>query len=160
MKKNIALKEEVVASLSTRVDSLQTQVVDLQTTVQANQDTIIAKDNTIEERRKELATVFYVVGTKKDLEGQGVLVTKGGVLGVGKTMALSGTYNSGAFTALDTDQQTLIETPALKVDKVKVISAQPTSSYELTMAPDNKIQIHIIDPVEFRKVKHLVVVTG
>jgi hypothetical protein len=127
--------------------------------VQAKQDTITAKDQTIEERRRELATVFYVVGTRKDLQKSGVLVNKGGVLGLGKTAMLSGNYNESLFTPIDTDQQTTVDTPAAKTEKVKVISPQATSSYELTKSGD-RVQLHILDPVEFRKVKHLVIITG
>jgi peptidoglycan hydrolase CwlO-like protein len=159
LKRNVSAKEEMIAGLSTRVDSLQTAVAGLQSDVQAKQDTITAKDQTIEERRRELATVFYVVGTRKDLQKSGVLVNKGGVLGLGKTAMLSGNYNESLFTPIDTDQQTTVDTPAAKTEKVKVISPQATSSYELTKSGD-RVQLHILDPVEFRKVKHLVIITG
>jgi len=42
---------------------------------------------------------------------------------------------------------------------VKVLSAQPVGSYEIRQDGD-QVEIHIIDPVQFRKVKHLVVVTA
>ncbi|MBI1797557.1 MAG: hypothetical protein HYR74_10950, partial [Candidatus Eisenbacteria bacterium] len=74
-------------------------------------------------------------------------------------MALTGTYKDSLFTPMDTDQMQTVETPAAKVDQVQVLSAQASSSYELTMTGD-KVQLRILDPVEFRKVRHLVIVTG
>lgn len=159
MRKNVAAKEEMIAGLTARVDTLSTQVATLETTVQANQDTILARDHSLENRRRELATVYYVVGSQKELKDSGVLVAKGGVLGLGKTVTLSGTYNDNLFTPLDTDQQTVIATPATKVEKVKVLSPQPSGSYEVSTAGD-RVELRIVDPVEFRKVKHLVIVTS
>ena len=152
LKANVAEKEQQVADLSTKVDALQTQVTGLETTV--------ADDKTqIEAKRQELATIGYVIGTKQALSHSGVIVAKGGVLGLGKTLQLSGRYDDNLFTSVDTDQQTVIETPADKLEKVKVLSAQPVSSYQLALE-GNHVEIRIVDPKEFRKVKHLVVVTA
>jgi predicted nucleic acid-binding Zn-ribbon protein len=159
LKSTVAGKEQLIGELTGRVDSLQTQVAGLETTVAQDQETIVAKDQTIEEKRKELGTIYYISGTKKDLANSGVIEAKGGVLGLGKTVTLSGQYDESRFTALDTDQETVIRAPASKLDKVKILSAQPKSSYQLVMA-GNEVEIHIIDPKEFRKVKHLVIMTA
>ena len=68
-----------------------------------------------------------------------------------------GKYNDDLFTLLDTDQETVVRTPAAK--RVEVLSAQPTSSYELTTV-GSQVELHILDPKEFRKVKHLVIMTN
>src|SRR5438477_11755093 len=93
LKRNMADKQGQVAELTTRVDSLQTQVAGLQTTVQEAQDTIVAKNEAIEEKRRELGTIYYVIGTKKDLSSSGIIVAKGGVLGLGKTLQLAGRFD-------------------------------------------------------------------
>jgi hypothetical protein len=41
---------------------------------------------------------------------------------------------------------------------VQVVSAQPPASYELT-AVGGQMELHILDAKEFRKVKHLIVMT-
>ena len=152
LKKSVAEKQEQMAVLTEQVNSLQTRVTGLETTVQ--QDLV-----TIEEKRRELATIFVAVGTKKELENNGLIVAKGGVLGLGKTVQLTGRYEQGPFVALDTDQETVVRAPAAKVDKVRVLSPQPTTSYELRTAGD-VVELHILDPKEFRKVKHLVIMTA
>ena len=159
LKQTVAEKEDQVAQLSTQVDALQTRVTGLETTVQVDQDSILAKNQNIEDKRRELGTIYYIVGTKKDLANSGVIVSKGGVLGLGKTVQLSGRFDESKFTSIDTDEQTVVTAPASKLDKVKVLSPQPTSSYQLVMA-GNQVEIRILDPKEFRKVKHLVIMTA
>jgi len=155
LKLNVSGKEEQIAQLTGRVDSLQTQVTTLATTVQADADTMRAQSQTIEERRRELATIEYVIGTKKDLENSGLIMARGGVLGMGKTLKLSGRFDDSRFTPLDTDFETVVRTPAAKVE---VLSPQPTSSYALEVV-GGQVEVHILNPTEFRKVKHLVIMT-
>lgn len=156
LKNSVTEKQEQIGLLTTQVNSLQTQVTGLETTVQQDQQVIAAKDQTIEEKRRESATILYIVGTKKELTASGVAIAKGGVLGMGKTLQPSGYFDETLFTSLDTDQQTVVRAPSAKV---KVLSPQPLSSYELRVE-GNQTEIHILNPKEFRKVKHLVIVTA
>jgi uncharacterized coiled-coil protein SlyX len=149
LKRTVEEKETLVAELTTRVDSLQTQVTGLATTVQENQDTIRTQ-------RQEIGTVYYVIGTKHDLTTNGVLVAKGGVLGMGKTLKPSGTFNETLFTPIDTNDQDVVYIPSAK--KAQVLSAQPVTSYALTAAGDG-LELRILNPREFRMVKHLVIMT-
>ena len=148
LKTSVTEKETQVAELTTKVDALQTQVTGLETTV-------ASQEQNIEEKRKELGTVYYIVGTKRDLATSGVIVSKGGLLGLGKTQLLTGRYNETLFTPIDTDVQTTIHAPAAKV---RVLSPQPLSSYELVQV-GTETELHILDPKEFRKVKHVVIMT-
>ncbi|HKQ57341.1 MAG TPA: hypothetical protein VJY35_05700 [Candidatus Eisenbacteria bacterium] len=149
MKKTLVEREEQVAALQGQVSSLQTQVTGLETTVQEDQATIEAK-------RKELATVFVAIGTKKELKDKGVIIQKGGALGLGKTVVPTGNPDVAAYTAIDTDHETVVSVPS---EKAKVVSAQPPSSYQLTTL-EGRTELRILDPVEFRKVRHLVIVTA
>ena len=126
LKQSVAEKEEMVSQLTFRVDSLQTQVAGLETTVQQGQETIKARDQVLEERRSELATIYFLMGTKKDLRASGVIETKGGFLGLGKTVQLTRRFDESQFTRLDTDQEKLVRTGT---PKARVLSAQPASSY-------------------------------
>lgn len=156
LKRTVADKEELVAQLSSRVDSLQTQVTGLTAAVEETQDTLSTRNLQIEEKRRELATVYYVVGTKKDLTRTGVIKSSGGVLGLGKTLVPSAAPNQSAFTPLDTDQEVVIRTPSAKA---RVLSAQPISSYELRLV-GGQMELHILSPAEFRKVKQVVILTS
>jgi hypothetical protein len=75
------------------------------------------------------------------------------VLGVGKTLKPTGRVNDSMFTPLDTDQEHVIRIPSAKA---QVLSAQPVSSYQLTVT-GGETELRIIDSREFRTVKHLVI---
>jgi len=143
LKKQVTEKEELVAQLSGQVESLETKVTGL-----------VAE---VEVRDKELGTIFYTIGTRKELTSSGVVVARGGVLGLGKTLKPSGQANDYTFIALDTDQETVIRIPA---EKAQVLSAQPVASYVLQPAGENVVELRILDPKEFRKIKHLVIMTA
>jgi uncharacterized coiled-coil protein SlyX len=145
LRKSVTEKEDHIAMLTSQVDTLQTQVTGLSTEVENKAQEITA-------RQTELATIFYAMGSKKDLIRSGVVESQGGVLGLGKTLRPSGQFNEAAFTALDTDQETVIQIPS---EKAQVLSAQPVSSYELRPAGKDLVELHILDPVEFRKVKRV-----
>jgi len=143
LRRNVAEKEKQIAHLNGQVDSLETQVTGL------------TADN--QEKQRELGTIYYTMGTTKALKASGVVVAKGGVLGINKTLEPSKQVNEALFTALNTDEETVISIPAAKA---QVVSAQPITSYVLTPAVDGHMELRITDPKEFRKIKHLVIVTA
>jgi len=145
LRRSVTEKEEQIAMLTTQVDTLQTQVTGLTVAV--------------EDKQTELATVFYAMGSKKELVRSGVVEAKGGVLGIGKTLRPTGHPDQSVFTPLDTDEQTVIQIPAEKVDKVQVLSAQPVSSYVLQPVGTNMVELRIVDAKEFRKIKQVVILT-
>jgi predicted RNase H-like nuclease (RuvC/YqgF family) len=156
LKRNVAEKEDEIAILNTRVEALGQQVTVLTTTVAEREDTLRTRDVQLEDKRREAATVYYVVGDKSRLKESGVIESKGGVLGVGKTITPSRTPNMTAFTPIDTDQETVIRTGAAKA---RLISAQPAGSYALQLV-DGQMELHILNPTEFRKVKQVVILSS
>lgn len=155
LKSTVAEKEQAIAGLTGQVDSLKLQVTDLTATVEQSQATIRDRESTLEERRRELATVYYVVGTRKDLTQRGIVAFKGGLLGLGRTLQPTGRFDPALFQPLDTDAQTIVNASARKV---QVLTPQPPGSYELRTV-GNSTELHILDPREFRKVRQLVIVT-
>lgn len=147
LKQNLAEREAQVAQLDSQVDSLQTTVAGLSSDVET-------KQRQVEDKQRELATIYYTIGTKKELMKSGVVVSKGGVLGLGKTLEPSGQFDEATFTALDTDQETVIRIPA---HEAQILSPQPLTSYSLQPTAENAVELHILDPKEFRKIKHLVI---
>lgn len=163
LRASVAEKELVITQLTARVEELQTQVAGLTTKVQEGEQLIEAQAVTIEtqtaaieERRRELGTVYYTIGTKKELKEAGLVVSKGGILGLGRTLKLSGTFDPAQFTALDTDRQTVIHIAA---EEARVLSDQPVTSYALVPV-GKELELHILDPLAFRTVKHVVIMTS
>jgi hypothetical protein len=155
LRRDVARKESQVAFLEGRVDSLETQVAGLTTEVRQGRETISAQSQTIEEKRRELGTVFVAIGTKRELTTSGLVEPAGGFLGLGRTLRPSGTLDETLLTPVDTDVQTVVRIPA---PRARVLSAQPTSSYALEPAGE-ELRLRILDPREFRKVRHLVILT-
>jgi hypothetical protein len=153
LKASVQEKETVIARLANRVDELRVQVTGLETTVAQREDTLRVREQMLEERRRELATVYYVAGTKKELKQAGVVRERGGVLGLGQTLQPSPSPNTAAFTPVDTDLQTVIQVDA---PKIRILSAQAATSYYLQRVGE-RTEIHIVDPNEFRKIKQLVI---
>src|SRR5215204_5031609 len=86
LRKNVGEKETMIVALSTQVDSLETRVAGLTTEVEDKSQQIVVKEQELTEKQRELATVYYTMGTKKDLIQSNVVVAKGGVFGIGKTL--------------------------------------------------------------------------
>jgi HAMP domain-containing protein len=156
LKLQVVQKEEIVALLDSRVDDLQTQVTGLSRTVISKDSTIAIHENVIEDKRKELATVFYIVGDKKVLKNAGAIESKGGVLGLGKTVRPSPMATLTAFTPMDTDEETVIRTSS---DKARLVSAQAATSYQW-MLVNGVMELHITNPAEFRKIREVVILTS
>jgi septal ring factor EnvC (AmiA/AmiB activator) len=155
LRKSVAEKEEQVAQLTSQVGDLQTQVSGLTETVEQNQDSLYAQAQQIERNRREIGTVYVLIGTKHELTSSGAVVAKGGFFGIGKTLEPSGKVDESMFTTLDTDQQQVIHIPSARA---RVLSQQPVASYSLE--PEGKeTLLRITDPTEFRKVKHVLIMT-
>ncbi|MEK7316421.1 MAG: hypothetical protein AAB011_09585 [Candidatus Eisenbacteria bacterium] len=154
LRRSVTEKETHIAQLTTQVDTLETRVAGLSTAVEDQQLELALKQEEIAAKRAEIATVYYALGTKKELTSSGVVVSKGGVLGFGKTLEPSGQFNEASFAPLDTDQENVIRIPA---EKVEVLSAQPVSSYVLEPVGKGAVELRILDVEQFRKVKHIVI---
>jgi chromosome segregation ATPase len=88
LKRTVADREKMIASLNDRVESLSVEVTQLKTDVAANQEQIRTQQQVIEDKRREISTVYYVVDTKDNLKDAGVVKTTGGVIGIGRSTQL------------------------------------------------------------------------
>jgi archaellum component FlaC len=156
LRRDVATKEQQVAVLSGQVDSLTTRVTGLEADVEEKQTTIVAQAENLEQKRREIGTVYVAIGSTRDLKESGIVVANGGLLGLGKTLEPTGRLPEGRYTTVDTDVQTVIPIPAAKA---RVVSDQPVTSYELRPVGE-RLELHIIDPAEFRKIRHVVIVTA
>jgi predicted RNase H-like nuclease (RuvC/YqgF family) len=157
LRESVTEKEERIAQLSGQVDTLQTRVAGLSTEVEDQNRELTEQQLRITATQRELATIFYAMGTKKELIRSGVVVAEGGVLGFGKTLKPSGNFPETAFVPVNTDQENVIRIP---FRKARVLSPQPAASYELRPSGQDALELRILDAREFRKIKHLVIVAA
>lgn len=156
LRQSAIYKEQKIAQLTTQIDTLQTRVTGLHYEIQGQQEQLAKNQEELTEKQRELATIYYTMGTKKELTRAGVVQPSGGLLGVGSSLKVSGMFEEASFSPLNTDEQQVIQIPARK-GKVQVLSAQPPSSYSLQVVGKDMVELHILDRTEFRKIKHLVI---
>lgn len=141
LKQLIAQMDADINRLNTRVDSLNTENT--------------AKLEVIKHKDEQIQTAFVIQGTRKELKEDGVIVSKGGVLGVGRTSTISPTVDQSKLTKVN-----IYETRSIPVNskKAKLISVHPQGSYELKKEGDEISSIEILNADEFWKSsKYLVV---
>ena len=125
-----------IASLNSKLDALSNENKD-------QQDQLNAQD-------QALNTVFYTIGTKKELKAKGIL--EGGIL---KVRTLQGVVNDADFTKADLRNVSSIP---LNVKKATLMTSPPEGSY--TFVKEGKVitELSITNPEEFWSVsKYLVI---
>ena len=157
LKQSITEREDQIIALNSQVSQLEGQVTWLNTEVSGQQEELATRQQELEAKQAELATIFYTIGTKKELKEKGVVESKGGVAGLGKSLKLTGRLEEASFTPLNTDQEKVIRIPA---EKVQVLSAQPPTSYTVNHVSKDMVEIQIVHPEEFRKIKHVVILAS
>ncbi len=155
LRRSVAREQQRVAGLTGQLQGMTTRVAALETEVRQNAETIQAREKTIEAKRRELATIYYIVGTKQELTAERVVLAAGGHLGLGRSLYVAGHPSDSLFTLLDTDRDSVIRVPARKA---VVLSAQDAASYVWTRG-DGGMTLEIVAPHQFRKVKYLVIRT-
>ena len=157
LKHSVSEREDQIVALNSQVSQLEGQVTWLNGEVSNQQEELVTRQQELDAKQAELATIFYTIGTKKELKEKGLVESKGGVAGLGKSLKLTGRLEQGSFTSLNTDNEKVIRIPA---EKVQVLSAQPPNSYTVNHLSKDMVEIQIVHPEEFRKVKHVVILAS
>ncbi len=150
--KNIEL-----TALNERLNQLDSEVAQLKMSVDTLTQQNLAKEGTIKENVTALHTAYYVVGKSKELQEARLIDKKGGLLGIGKTPALSENFDTNKFTKIDYTQTGTIP---VNGDHVKIITVHPAGSYTMDKEGKNIVKnIVITDPEKFWSAsKYLVIV--
>jgi chromosome segregation ATPase len=135
LKVELLIVDSTITSLNTMIDAQKSQVIDLNsqllalqtenTTLKTVNSVLVADTVALSTERNTLTTekntVYYVIGTKKELLAKGIIVQRGGVLGVGKTPVGASVLNTQDFAAIDKTVATSIPLPA---GTYRVVSGQ------------------------------------
>ena len=131
-----------LASANIYIDQLTQNVVSLNTTV-AN---TIEEKNVVEQKNEELTnqlnTCYYVIGSKSELKAHDIIET--GFLK--KTKIMPEDFQSSYFTVAD--QRTLTSLP-LHSKKAKVLTSQPSDSYQIVSDANGMKVLNITNPEKF-----------
>jgi len=128
LNKEVSDKEMDIAQLqrgyASKSDSLQYIVRQFNDSMMV----INRQKNNIAEMTAEMHTVYYAIGTLKELKKQGVITKEGGIAGIGRTAKLKQSFNTGYFTKAD-----LTQLKVLPLDDkfVKLVTDHPNASYKV-----------------------------
>ncbi len=137
-----------IASLSAQVGALQGENVTLKSEkaqLTTEKETLTSEKATLTSERN---TVYYVIGTKDELRQKGIIVKKGGILGIAATYIPATTLNPADFTSIDKTKVNTITLP--KADKsYRVISRQDLTATAQPTKGGYKGQISITNAEQF-----------
>ncbi|PKN77817.1 MAG: hypothetical protein CVU48_10275 [Candidatus Cloacimonetes bacterium HGW-Cloacimonetes-1] len=159
LKTSVADKEKIISELQKR-NGILTETIEAERKLSAieiaERDKVIEiKQNVIEDQRKDINTVFYVIGTRKELIEKKIIDRKGGLLGIGKVSTVNKNVNLDQFSTVN-----LLDTQAINLPVSKkgytVLSSQNAASYSIEKE-DNTNVLKITDTNTFRKNKYVVI---
>lgn len=149
LKERIAQQDEKISQLETELATAKGQIEELTTKVTETEEQV--KTETAAKEAAEAATiaaenaantVYYAIGTNKELKKNGLLEKKF----LGQTKVLKGDFNESYFTKADKRSLTVIPTGS---KKVKIWTNMPEGSYTIVENADKTKTIQITDPKAF-----------
>lgn len=170
LKLNIKEKEDLILSLNSQIDYLTEMIVierekalyeiskrDDQIEIQYSMLTemerdILEKEQLILNKKTEEYTIYYFIGTRRELIDNGFL-TKGGLF---RASQKTSNYRQDVMVKMNLleFQEIIINS---RFNKIRVLSEQDKSSY-IIEDYGNQSLFKIINPEEFKKIKYLLIV--
>lgn len=138
----ISTLKEQLARLNFDVAQLNQEVASLDSTLQEEQRLSEQKSEIISTQDAALNTVYYVVGTKKELVNHNV-VTKEGLF---KGLKIDASLDKDYFTKTDLRTCNSI---TINTKNAQILSSHPTGSYKLIQNGKIVERIEITDPAKF-----------
>jgi len=158
LKTSLAEKELLLAEFTDKIgvleDSLATERKQSQETIALKETQITEKQSIIEAKDKDLNTIFYALGTRKELLAKNIIVRKGGFLGIGRISVVQ-KAEPEIYDSIDLMEVDRIIFPATK-NGYNILTNQSPSSYSVEKAEDTYI-LQISNKELFRKHKFLVI---
>jgi hypothetical protein len=151
LRKTLEEREASIIALEMRVKGLEGEVA-------AKTEQVRQRDLVIEAQKKEMATVYYVIGTKKELEEKGIVKDEGGFLWglVGSTTTLAPNFDLSYFTPIDKARQT-----TFRIDRPvrEILPKRAQEYYSQAKQESGGTVLTIADREHFWKDKFLVILT-
>ncbi len=152
LQQNLDEREQHIVELKNQIDELNVKYSEAEFQMRE-------KDQIIARQASQLKTVYYIIGSEKELKKKGIIVEKGGLLGLRKTKKLAAGFDEKEFLTADISELNALSIDQ-KIKKVKVISPHNPNSYHLVKKDDKQTVLEIIDPQEFWKIKYLVIIAN
>lgn len=151
LRKTLEEREQSIAALEARVKGLEGEVAE-------KTELVRQRDLVIDAQKKEIATVYYVIGTKRELEEKGIVRDEGGFLWglVGSTTTLAPNFDPSYFTPIDRGKQT-----TFRVDRRirELLPKRAPEHYTQQRDESGTTTLTVADRAQFWKDKFLVIIT-
>lgn len=149
LKDHIAQQDEKIANLESELETAKGHIEELKGQVAQGQEQIAAETEAKEAAQAATVaaenvanTVYYAIGTNKELKKNGLLEKKF----LGQTKVLKGDFNESYFTRADKRSLSVIPTGA---KKVKIWTNMPEGSYQIVDNADGTKTIQITNAKDF-----------
>jgi hypothetical protein len=151
LKKMLEERELTIAMLEGKVTGLEADLV------QKSRE-IAARDSVIESQVHLMNKVYYVAGTRDELEEKGIIKDEGGFpFGwFGSTTVLASGLDDGYFTPFDVANESVITIDGM-VDEI--VPQRSLNYYALNVVGEEVTDLNITDPARFWQDRYLVIIT-
>lgn len=128
LQKQIEEKDAEIVELKDKLEKLNFTVTELNAKVETVTQESTQKTEVINQQTEEMNSVWYVIGTTKELQAKKIITREGGFVGLGKISKLSKEMTDEYFTKIDLRKVTEI---TIASKSAKILTNHPQSSYEL-----------------------------
>ena len=154
MSAQLTEKKNEIAQLRENLTKMGVEVETLTEQVAVRSEQVETLNTEKIELENQLNTVYYIVGTEKELR-EAQIINKQGF--IGRTLTVNKTDNLASFTK--SDSRLLSEVP-IGQKKVSVVTTHPEESYELVTDADKVVlKLLITDPVRFWESSKILIVS-
>lgn len=161
LEKMISDMEKRLSGKQAEIESLRDELTRKGVEVQALTATVAERDSQVEELSNEkielqnqLNTVYYIVGSEKELRDAQIINKQGFI---GRTLTVGSNSNIDSFT--QADSRLLTEVPVGK-KKATVVTSHPEDTYQLVTDADKRVEkLLITDPVRFWESSKILIVS-
>lgn len=159
LEKMVAGLRDQLEERAQAITELKNQVMNLEQEVSEKAEIIAVRDQTIAHQARLLNKVLYIEGTRSELEEKGIIADEGGFLWglIGSTTVLAPDFPSEEFVPLNRGTDMVIEVSG-EIDEL--VPRRDPSSYELVRSETGRTSIRILDPEQFWKQGHMVIISS
>lgn len=161
LEKMIAGLNEQLSAKQSEVEQLHEKLASMGVEVQTLTEQVAQRDTLVEELHTEkvelqnqLNTVYYIVGSEKELRGAQIINKQGFI---GRTLTVGNSSNLDSFT--QADSRLLTEVPVGQ-KRATVVTSHPEDTYQLVTDAENRVEkLVITDPVRFWESSKILIIS-
>ncbi|MDY0319341.1 MAG: hypothetical protein RBQ67_05050 [Candidatus Cloacimonadaceae bacterium] len=159
LKASLEDKERIMAELQERLgildETIEAERRENQMAIAEREQTIAEREQALKDAERAANTIYYVVGTRKQLMDQGIVDRKGGILGIGRVTTVNRQLATEKFTEINLQDTLEISFKATNKG-YSILSNHVATTYKVEKEDDEYV-LTVTDKENFRKQKFLVI---